>query len=88
MEFHGVGFRCFGAGSRFEFRDYAAFLQNAGFFSGWSPRVCTLGWDAMPCQGMGISNGMVLRLVMCVIGLDLTHASGSPLSVKSIQDER
>ena len=57
-------------------------------FYGWSPRVCTLGWDAMPCQGMGISNVVVLRLVMCVIGLDLTHASGSPLSVKSIQDER
>lgn len=36
----------------------------------------------------GIGIVVVLRLVMCVIGLDLTHASGSPLSVKSIQDER
>ena len=32
---------------------YAAFLQNAGFFFGWVPRVGTLGWYAMPLQGMG-----------------------------------
>ena len=33
---------------------YAAFLQNAGFFFGWVPRVGTLGWYAMPRQGMGL----------------------------------
>lgn len=55
LEFHGVGFRRFGAANR---------------------------------RGHGIGNAVVLRLVMCVIGLDLTHASGSPLPVKSIQDER
>ena len=38
---------------RSETRGYAAFLQNAGFFSGRIPRVCTLGWYAMPRWGMG-----------------------------------
>ena len=41
------------AGSMSEAPGYAAFLQNAGFFSGLIPRVCTLGWYAMPIQGMG-----------------------------------
>ena len=41
------------AGLGFEACGYAAFLQNAGFFAGGIPRVCTLGWYAMPRQGMG-----------------------------------
>jgi hypothetical protein len=32
--------------------DDAAFLQNAGLFSGLIPRVGTLGWYAMPRQGI------------------------------------
>ena len=35
-----------------EARDYAAFLQNAGFFFRRLPRVYTLGWYSMPRQGM------------------------------------
>ena len=27
-------------------------------FSGWIPRVCTLGWYAMPIQGMGFETGL------------------------------
>jgi hypothetical protein len=38
--------------------DYAAFLQNAGMFGRWIPRVCTLGWYAMPIQGMGFETGL------------------------------
>ena len=34
--------------------DYAAFLQNAKNVAGWVPRVGTLGWYAMPRQGMGL----------------------------------
>ena len=40
------------AGSRFEARGYAAFLQNAGLFFGVNSQSCTLGWYAMPIQGM------------------------------------
>ena len=36
------------AGLGFEACGYAAFLQNAGFFCRGIPRVCTLGWYAMP----------------------------------------
>ena len=36
-----------------EVRGYAAFLQNAKNVAGWVPRVGTLGWYAMPRQGMG-----------------------------------
>ncbi len=36
-----------------EVRGYAAFLQNAKNVAGWIPRVCTLGWYAMPLQGIG-----------------------------------
>ena len=36
---------------------YAAFLQNAKNVAGGIPRVCTLGWYAMPLQGMGFETG-------------------------------
>ena len=36
---------------------YAAFLQNAKNVAGGIPRVCTLGWYAMPLQGMGGEDG-------------------------------
>ena len=28
-------------------------FRTRGYFSGWVPRVCTLGWYAMPIQGIG-----------------------------------
>ena len=37
---------------------YAAFLQNAKNVAGGIPRVCTLGWYAMPLQGMGFETGL------------------------------
>ena len=40
------------AWSRSEVRGYAAFLQNAKNVAGWIPRVGTLGWYAMPRQGI------------------------------------
>ena len=43
-------------GAGFEARGYAAFLQNAGIVGGCFPRVCTLGWYAMPLSGHGIRN--------------------------------
>ena len=49
--------RMCGAGARFEARAYAAFLQNAKNVAGWIHRVCTLGWYAMPLQGMGFETG-------------------------------
>ena len=44
-------------------------FRTRGFFAGEIPRVCTLGWYAMPRQGMGfetglghgIGNGLTLR---------------------------
>ncbi len=42
-----------GARSRSEMRDDAPFLQNAENVAGRIPRVGTLGWHAMPFQGMG-----------------------------------
>jgi hypothetical protein len=41
------------AGARSEPATYAAFLQNAKNVAGSIPRVGTLGWYAMPLQGMG-----------------------------------
>jgi hypothetical protein len=35
-------------GETFGEATYAAFLQNAKNVAGWIPRVCTLGWYAMP----------------------------------------
>ena len=40
---------------------YAAFLQNAKNVAGSIPRVCTLGWYAMPHQGMGSRRRSTLK---------------------------
>jgi hypothetical protein len=32
-------------------------FRTRGCFSGWIPRVCTLGWYAMPLQGMDRERG-------------------------------
>ena len=33
-------------------------FRTRGCFSGWVPRVGTLGWYAMPIQGMGFETGL------------------------------
>ena len=33
-------------------------FRTRGCFSGLIPRVCTLGWYAMPRQGMGFETGL------------------------------
>ena len=33
-------------------------FRTRGCLSGWIPRVCTLGWYAMPLQGMGSETGL------------------------------
>ncbi len=63
----------------FESRGYAAFLQNADFFFGVYSQGLHPGLVYDAPSGHGIGNVLVLKIVMCVIGLDLTHALGSPL---------